>query len=52
MTRKSYTTDLTDAEWGLLQPYLPAETVLGRKRRIDLREILNAIYYLIRTGCQ
>ena len=52
MTRKSYTTDLTDAEWGLLQPFLPAEKVLGRKRRIDLREILNAIYYLIRTGCQ
>ena len=52
MTRKSYTTDLTDAEWSLLKPFMPAEKVLGRKRSIDLREILNAIYYLIRTGCQ
>ena len=52
MTRNSYSTDLTDAEWGLLQPFMPADKVLGRKRTIDLREILNAIYYLIRTGCQ
>jgi putative transposase len=52
MIRNSYSTDLTDAEWGLLQPFMPADKALGRKRSIDLREILNAIYYLIRTGCQ
>ena len=52
MLRKNYSTDVTDAEWGLLQPYMPAQKALGRKRTIDLREILNAIYYLIRTGCQ
>lgn len=52
MTRKSYSTDLTDAEWDLFQPYMPINQVLGRNRSVDLREILNAIYYLIRTGCQ
>lgn len=52
MIRKSYSTDLTDKEWLLLQPFMPEEKVLGRKRTIDLREILNAIYYLIRAGCQ
>jgi putative transposase len=43
---------LTDEEWKLLQPFIPANKALGRKRTIDLREILNAIFYLIRTGCQ
>jgi putative transposase len=52
MTRQSYPTDLTNAEWDSLEPYMPADKVLGRKRTIDLREILNAVYYLIRTGCQ
>lgn len=52
MNRQNYPTDVTDAEWGLLQPFMPAEKVLGRKRTIDLREVLNAIYYLLRTGCQ
>ena len=52
MTRKSYLTDLSAEEWSLLQPFMPEEKVLGRKRSIDLREILNAIYYLLRTGCQ
>jgi len=52
MTRKSYSTDLTDAEWDLFQPYMPINQVLGRNRSVDLREVLNAIYYLIRTGCQ
>jgi putative transposase len=52
MTRTSYATDLTDNEWDLLEPLMPAEKVLGRKRTVDLREILDAIFYLIRTGCQ
>ena len=52
MTRKSYSTDLTDEEWKLLQPFIPANKVLGRKRTVDLREILNAIFYLLRAGCQ
>ena len=52
MTRKSYSTDLTDAEWDLFQPYMPINQVLGRNRSVDLHEILNAICYLIRTVCQ
>ena len=52
MTRKSYSTDLTDEEWGLLRPLLPADKSRGRKRTVDLYEILNAIFYIIRTGCQ
>ena len=52
MTRQSYLTDLTDNEWALLQPLLPEDKPRGRKRTVDLREILNAIFYIIRTGCQ
>jgi putative transposase len=52
MTRKSYATDLTDPEWALLEPLLPADKPRGRKRTVSLREILNAIFYLLRTGCQ
>ena len=52
MTRKSYSTDLTDEEWTLFQSFIPADKILGRKRTINLREVLNAIYYLLRTGCQ
>ena len=52
MSRQSYTTDLTDAEWDLLEPLMPAEKARGRNRSVVLREILNAIFYLIRTGCQ
>jgi transposase len=46
-----YATDLTDAEWALLAPHLPAPDRLGRPRQVDLREVLNAILYLLRTGC-
>jgi putative transposase len=52
MIRKSYSTDLTDEEWALIQPFIPADKVRGRKRTVDLREILNAIFYIIRAGCQ
>jgi putative transposase len=46
-----YATDLTDAEYALLAPRLPAPNRLGRPREVDLREVLNAILYLLRTGC-
>jgi transposase len=47
-----YTTDLTDAEFALIAPRLPAPSRIGRPRRADLRAVLNAIFYLLRTGCQ
>lgn len=50
--RKPYPSDLSDIEWARLQPLLPAPHERGRKRRVDLREIVNAIFYVLRTGCQ
>jgi putative transposase len=52
MARQPYPSDLTDAEWEAIQPALPEQTGRGRKRTLDMREILNAIFYLLRTGCQ
>jgi putative transposase len=46
-----YATDLTDAEWHLLEPLLPAEAPTGRPRRHSRRTLLNAIFYVLRTGC-
>jgi putative transposase len=51
MKRKHYPSDLTDAQWRLLQPLLPAAKPGGRPRQVDLREVLNAIFYLNREGC-
>lgn len=48
---KRYPTDLTDEEWGRIEPLLPRRSRRGRPREVDLREILNAIRYLVRTGC-
>ncbi len=51
-SRKSYPTDLTEAESQKLEPLLPKpKTHRGKKRRHSYRQILNAIFYLIRTGC-
>ncbi len=47
-----YPTDLTDTEWALLEPLLPKRQGRGRPRRVDLRQVLNALFYLTRTGCQ
>jgi putative transposase len=49
--RKPYPSDLTDDQWALLEPLIPVNTV-GRPRQVDMREILNAIFYLNRSGCQ
>jgi len=50
--RKPYPSDLSDPEWERLKPLLPAPKARGRKRQVDLREIVNAIFYIVRTGCQ
>ena len=51
--RKSYPSDLTDDQWSLLEPMLPPEIEgLGRPREVDFREVINAILYLNRSGCQ
>jgi transposase len=45
-----YTSDLTDAEWAKLEPLLPPDQAVGRLREVDLREVLNAIYYRADNG--
>jgi transposase len=47
-----YASDLTDDEFALIEPMLPAVKRGGRRRTTALREVLNAILYLLRTGCQ
>lgn len=52
MTRLPYDSDLTDDEWALIEPYVKQRHGPGRKRAVDTREIVNALCYLTRTGCQ
>jgi transposase len=47
-----YPSDLTDAEWGHIAPLLPPAKRGGGKRRVDMREIVNGIMYVLSTGCQ
>lgn len=49
--RKPYPTDLTDDQWAILEPLIPVHKV-GRPRTNDMREIVNTIFYLNRSGCQ
>ncbi len=51
-SRPAYPSDLSDAEWSVIQPLLPRHKGFGAPRTVDLREILNAIFYVQRTGCQ
>lgn len=50
--RKSYGSDLSDEEWRVLRHLIPVNTGAGRKMTLPLREALNAIFYVVRTGCQ
>ena len=49
--RTAYQTDLSDAEWSCLEPHLPAPKATGRPKMHTTREILNAIFYILRGGC-
>jgi len=49
--RQPYPTDLSDVEWQRIQPYLPAPKSGGRPQVHSLREILKAIFYIVRSGC-
>jgi transposase len=48
----AYASDMTNAEWLLLSPFLPAPCRLGRPRKVELRAVVNAILYILWTGCQ
>lgn len=52
MPRRPYPSDMTDAQWAILEPLLPAVRPGGRPRAHPLREIIDAIRYVLRTGCQ
>ena len=47
-----YPSDLTDAEWALVEPLIPPAKRGGRRRSVNLREVVNAIFYVLSTGCQ
>lgn len=51
MNRKKYPTDVTDAQWLILEPLVPKAKEGGRPRKICMREVVNAIFYLLRSGC-
>jgi putative transposase len=51
MARKRYPTDLTDSQWKRIEPFVPPPKTGGRPRSTDMREVLNAIFYVTRTGC-
>lgn len=51
MNRKPYPTDLTDRQWNTIAPLLPSASPTGRPRVLPLREVLNAILYIVRAGC-
>ena len=49
---RRYASDLSDAEWRMIEPQLPAPRRLGRPRKIELMAVVNALFYMARTGCQ
>src|SRR5260370_8194968 len=51
MCELTYPSDVTDAEWAVLEPLVTPTTRRGRPRLHPLRRILNAIFYLVRSGC-
>ena len=51
MRRQPYPSDLTDAQWAVLEPLLPPPKPAGRPRVVERRELVNAILYVLRTGC-
>ena len=47
-----YPSDLTDAEWALIEPHIPPAKRGGRRREVDVREVLQGVLYVLETGCQ
>jgi transposase len=47
-----YPSDLSDAEWAMVEPFIPPAKRGGRPRTVNVREVLNAIFYVLSTGCQ
>jgi len=49
---KTYPSDLSDLEWQVIAPLIPKPKKSGRKRSVNIRYVLNAIFYILKTGCQ
>ncbi len=47
-----YPSDLSDAEWALIAPLIPPAKRGGRRREVDVREVMNGVLYVLGTGCQ
>jgi transposase len=52
MRTQTYPSDVTDAQWALIEPHIPPVKPGGRPRKTDLRDVVDAIFYILRTGCQ
>lgn len=50
--RRKYPSDLSDDEWELIASHIPAPKPGGRDRDVEIKEVVNAIFYLLKTGCQ
>jgi putative transposase len=51
LARKPYPSDVTDAQWAILAPFIPEPGIWSPREPIERREIVNGILYLLRTGC-
>ena len=51
MARRPYPTDLSQEQWDLIEPWIPEAKPGGRPRKVDMREVINAILYVLRGGC-
>ena len=49
--KRSYSTELTDIEWECLEPHVPAPSKRGRPRSHAIRKILDAVFYVLKSGC-
>ena len=52
MSNHNYPSDLTDEQWALIEPHLPPAPTGGRPRSTDMRDVLDAILFILRTGCR
>ena len=50
--RSGYRSDISDQEWKLVEPLLPGRARTGRPRKTELRQVINALRYLVRSGCE
>ena len=52
MRTQHYPSDVTDEQWPLIEPHLPAVRPGGRPRKTEMRDVVDAVFYILRTGCQ